>query len=278
MIVGCAIISKHGIVFYADFLPHDVRKEISKHANEFLYALNIEDEDVDLPYIETTYLRFVYKETDDLYWLLVTKTESDLESDINLLGRFVCTIMEYGLSDTNSSTLTDEQKDLYYRHLWRPWDESPECPTCGRFNNQATLWEGEFDSRLQFLIQIRDGHMETNDVSYFNGLIDESWAITSNLNSKALQGNNSESDSVCSSETKSISEEIVIEGCRLACRLEDVRIEIKRIQDPYLRLFAKRDLLTGSKFSSQAQRSSAPSFEDLDITCRSVCSRSTTNQ
>jgi hypothetical protein len=269
MIVSCAIISKAGKIFYADFLPQEVKLDISKNANTFLYTLNIEDDDIELPYIETTYLRYVYKQTDDLYWLLVTKPESNLVSDVNLLGKFVCTIMEYGQSDTNSDTLTDEQKELFYRHLWRPWDEAPQCPTCGRYNNQAALWEGEFDCRLQFLIQIRDGHMDPNDVRYFNGLISESWAINASLTSKAdRHGYDSESDSVCSSETRSISEETVIESCRLACRLEDIRIEIKRIQDPYLRLFARRDLLTGSAFNQQSQLSSAPSFEELDSTCQ----------
>lgn len=265
MIVSCAIISRGGRIFYADFLPQEVKLSVSKEANTFLYALNLEGSELDLPYLETTYLRYVYKQTDDLYWVLVTKNESNLESDVKLLGRFVCTIMEYGQSSTNSDTLTDEQRDLFYRHLWRPWDEAPQCPTCGRYNDQVALWEGEFDSRLQFLIQIRDGHMEQSDVCYFNGLIAESWIVNSSLAKADQRGHDSESDSVCSSETRSISEETVIDGCRLACRLEDLRTEVRRLQDPYLRLFARRDLLTESTFNPISQISSAPSYDDFDL-------------
>lgn len=267
MILSAAIISKAGRIFYADYLPEEVILDISKHANAFLYTLQISDDDVDLPYIETTYVRYTYKQTDDLYWLLVTRPESNLSSDVDLLGRFVCTIMEYGASETNSDTLTDEQRDLFYRHIWRPWDDNPQCPTCGRHNNQTEIWDGEFDIRLQFLKQIRDGHVNYDDVNYFNGLIAESWKISSRLSSKSDSGQNqdgynSESDSLCS-----ISEETVIDGCRLACRLEDIRLEAKRIQDPYLRLFARRDLLKDSNFNLQTQMISAPSFEELDSTC-----------
>lgn len=264
MIISAAIVSRAGDVFYPSDIPHSLKVDISKHARTFLYTLEIEDDDIELPYIETTYQRYVYKQTDDLYWLLVTKTDSNLISDVNLLGKFVCTIMEYGLSETNSTTLTDEQKELFYRHIWRPWDEDPQCPTCGRYNNQAEIWEREFDSRVQFLISIRDGRVDESDVKYFSGLISESWAISAKLSSKSKDDLNSETDSVCSSETRSISEETVIDGCRLACRLEDIRLELKRIQDPYLRLFARRDLLVGSAFNQQTQISSAPSFEELD--------------
>lgn len=268
MIISAAIISKEGQLFCPDFIPCEYRSIISKHANSFLYALGIEDDDVELPYIETSHLRYVYKQTENLYWILVTNTDSDLMSDVNLLGKFVCTIMEYGSSETNSDTLTHEQRDLYYRHIWRPWDEDPQCPTCGRYNI-TEVWNREFNSRVQYLISMRDGHIDDSDVSYFNALISESWAIREKLYNKSnpkcdqMDDLNSESDSVCSSETKSISEEIVIDGCRLTCRLEDIRIELKRIQDPYLRLFARRDLLVGSTAIDQA--CSAPSFENCDF-------------
>lgn len=265
MIITAAIISNEGQLFCPDFIPCEYRSVISKHANLFLYTLGIEDDEIEITYIETTYLRYVYKQTGDLFWILVTCNDSDLMSDVNLLGKFVCTIMEYGSSETNSDTLTHEQRDLYYRHIWRPWDEEPQCPTCGRYNI-AEVWNREFETRVQYLVSIRDGHVDDNDVMYFNALLTESWAIRDKLfnksNPKCSQDDlNSESDSVCSSETKSISEEIVIDGCRLTCRLEDIRLELKRLQDPYLRLFARRDLLGGTTFNDQT--CSAPSLEDL---------------
>lgn len=270
MIISAGVISKTGALFLGDFLPHEVKLAISKHANNFLYMLEIEDDDIDLPYLETSHLRYTYKQTDDLYWILVTQPDSNLTSDVDLLGRFVCTIMEYGASETNSCTLTDEQKDLFYRHIWRPWDENHQCPTCGRHSNQSEIWDLEFDTRLQFLRQIRDGNVAEEDVSYFNGLIAESWSISSKLSQKSdLDAYASDSDSFCSSETKSISEETVIDGCRLACRLEDIRLATKRIQDPYLRLFARRDLLSQSDFNPHTQTSSAPSFEELETMCLS---------
>lgn len=269
MIVCAVIVSKSGDVFCPDHLPYDIRVDISKHATAFLYAISIEDDDVELPYAETTHLRYVYKQTEDLYWILVTKPESKIQSDVDLLGRFVCTIMEYGSSETNSKTITDEQRDLFYRHIWRPWDEDAQCPTCGRHSNSSELWEREFESRVQFLINIRDGHVDDNDVKYFNGIIAESWNISAKLSSKSKSIHDqcdSDNDSLCSSEVRSISEETVIDGCRLACRLEDIRLELKRIQDPYLRLFARRDLLIGSAFNQPNHISSAPSFEELDST------------
>ena len=264
MIKSAAIISKAGKILLPSYIPDELKKDIRNHANTFLYTLDIEDDDVELPYLESTYLRYVYKQTDDLFWLLVTGTESNLISDVNLLGKFVCTIMEYGPSDINSSTITEEQKELFYRHIWRPWDEEPQCPTCGRYNNQSEIWEREFDTRVQFIINIRDGHVEEQDVKYFNGLVSESWAISAKLLNRAKEDTKSETDSLCSSETRSISEETVIDGCRLACRLEDIRLELKRLQDPYLRLFARRDLLVGSTFQQPATMSSAPSFDEID--------------
>lgn len=269
MIVCAAILSKSGAVFFADFLPQKVKLDISKHANSFLYTLGIEDDDIDLPYVETTYVRYVYKQTDDLYWLLVTKPESNLTKDVNLLGKFVCTIMEYGSPVTDSSSLTDEQRNLYYRHIWRAWDDNAQCSFCGRYNHPAEIWEQEFDARLQFLIRIRDGDVDDKDVEYFNGLISESWLVHTKLTQKsnAREENNYDfdSDSVCSEE--SISEETVIDGVRLACRFEDIHLAVKRLQDPYLRLFVRRDLLIDSTSSMQTQISSAPSFEELDSTC-----------
>lgn len=238
MIVSAAILSKSREVYIADFIPDDVRKEIQNQADSFLIAVNRENGAEELPYFETTYSRYVFKETGDLYWLMVTKTESDLDSDINLLGRFVCTIMEYGASETTSATLTEEQKNLFYRHIWRAWDENPQCPTCGRYNSQAKIWERDFEGRVQFLASIRDGQVDDQDVAYFNDLISESWAISAKLSHEHTN------ESVCSNET--ISEEAVVDGCRMACLLDDIRLELKRIQDPYMRLFARRDLLKDS--------------------------------
>lgn len=270
MIVSVAILSKNGNIFCSNHLPYQVKADISKHANNFLYSLSVEDDETELPYIETTTLRYIYKQTEDLYWLLVTKPESDMFTDIHLLGKFVCTIMEYGSSDTNSMTLTDEQRELFYRHIWRPWDEGSQCPFCSCHCNSPGLWEREFDSRLQFLISIRDGHVGEDDINYFTGLIAESWAISAKLspkwNSDTIADEfTSDSDSVCSNETRnSISEEAVIDGCRLKCRLEDLRLEVVRIQDPYLRLFARRDLLDDTCYSQNNQVSSAPTFKELD--------------
>lgn len=274
MIVSAAILSKKGDVFCANYLPTELKNDIRQQATKFLYAISIEDDDVELPYIETTSLRYIYKQSGDLYWLLVTKPESDMFNDIECLGKFVFTILEYGSTETNSSTLTDEQRDLFYRHIWRPWDEGAQCPFCSCHCNSPGVWEREFESRLQFLMDIRHGHVDERDANYFNGLIAESWHVSVRVSPKwnpsgaISDGPSSESDSFCSSEdddNHSISEEAVIYGCRMKCRLEDIRIESIRIQDPYLRLFARRDLLSGSMFDPQNnQISSAPSLRDLD--------------
>lgn len=269
MIVSAAIVSKDGELFYSDLLPQELRPDIKKHAKDFIYSLRIVDENFDLPYIETTYLRYIYKQTDDLFWLLVTRPESKMHADIRLLGKFVCTIMECISSETTSQTLTEEQRDLFYRHIWRPWDDDPQCPFCDRCNNSSEVWEREFEGRVQFLINIRDGHCHHDDVAYFNGLIAESWNTSIKLSTKSFPRHNhdefnSDSDSVCSSETKSISEEALIDGCRLKCRLEDLRMEIKRIQDPYLRLFARRNLLDDTEFGQINAMSSAPYYDELN--------------
>lgn len=270
MIISAAIVSEKGDVFCSNFLPCELKSDISKHANNFLYALSIEDGDIELPYIETSDLRYIYKQTGDLYWLLVTKTESEMFNDIHLLGKFVCTIMEYGSTETNSATLTDEQRELFYRHIWRPWDEGAQCPCCNCHCTSPGTWEREFESRLQYLIRTRDGDVDENDSSYFSGLISEAWAISAKLspkwNSVNRQNDFSDTDSACSDESKnqSISEETVIDGCRLKCRLEDIRIELGRIQDPYLCLFSRRDLLIGSAYNQDI--GSAPTFKELDCT------------
>lgn len=272
MIISAAILSKKGDVFCSNYLPTELKNDIKQHASKFLYAISIEDDDIELPYIETTNQRYIYKQSGDLYWLLVTKTESDMFNDIELLGRFVFTILEYGSLETNSTTLTDEQRDLFYRHIWRPWDEGAQCPFCNCHCNSPGVWEREFDNRLQFLMDIRHGRVDEKDANYFNGLIAESWHVSVKISPKWKQGcpsdgPSSESDSFCSSEddNQSISEETVIYGCRMKCRLEDIRIELLRIQDPYLRLFARRDLLSGSMFDPHnCQISSAPSLRDLD--------------
>lgn len=267
MIISAAIVSKAGKVLISDSPPQELKRDISTHARDFLYALSIEDGEIELPYIETSSVRYIYKQTEDLYWLLVTRLESDMFTDIKLLGKFVCTIMEYGSLETNSATLTDEQKDLFYRHIWRPWDEGSQCPFCNCHCGSSELWQREFDSRLAFLINIRDGNIDDKDVNYFGGLINEAWSITARLTpSWAKSKFRNDSDSLCSSQSDtSISEESLIDGCRMKCRLEDIRLELNRIQDPYLRLFARRDLLNESEYcGNTAQKSSAPMMNQID--------------
>lgn len=267
-VICAAIVSKDGILHYPSFIPYEYRGDISQHAQSFLYALSIEDEEIELPYIETTTVRYIYKQTDDLYWLLVTRIESDMFTDINLLGKFVCTIMEYGDSETNSVTLTHEQRDLFYRHIWRPWDDSYRCTFCGCHCH--TLDHLELENRLEFLISIRDGHVEDDNVSYFNGLIIESWRIALKLSvKKSLSTGHSSftSDSGSSSENgldESIGEETLIDNVRLKCLAEDMRIALSRLQDPYLRLFAQKDLLVGTNYE-QNPTSSAPTLKELDM-------------
>lgn len=272
MIISATIVSQNNQVFHSSQVPRDIQKEAEKHAEEFLYARSIEDNEIEFPYIETTHVRYIYKQTDDLFWLLVTDVDSNMFTDIHHLGRLVCAIMEYGASDTNSSTITEEQCDLFYRHLWRPWDEYNECPTCGdrKSTDLPEIWEKEFEDRVSFLLSIRDGHLKDVDVNYFNGLIAESWSISEKLAPKRKPNPNSDdlyqdADSCCSSESQSISEETVIDGCRLKCRLEDIRLEIRRLQDPYLRLFARRDLLSNTPLEFyKAATCTAPSMEELD--------------
>lgn len=269
MMISVAIVSKKGELFCMESLPSDLKQDIANHARDFLYALSIEDDDVELPYIETPNMRYIYKQTEDLYWILVTKPESDMFTDIKLLGKFVCTIMEYGDLETNSQTITDQQRDLFYRHIWRPWDEV--CLFCDCHCGSIEIWQREFESRLQFLNSIRDGDVDEKDTYYFNGLINEAWAISAKLSPRWDKQNeplDSDSDSVCSSaaDAESISEENLIDGCRLKCRLEDIRLELNRIQDPYLRLFARRDLLSESDYcESRSFISSAPTYKDINL-------------
>lgn len=267
-VVCAAIVSKDGILQYPGFLPIEYRNDISQHAHGFLDALGVEDDEIELPYIETTIVRYIYKQTDDLYWLLVTRTESDMFTDINLLGKFVCTIMEYGDSETNSITLTNEQRDLFYRHIWRPWDDSYRCTFCGC--QCHALDHLELESRLEFLISIRDGHVKDDDVNYFNGLIAESWQIALKLTvKKSATGDHSSFSSVSGSTSEdgldeSIGEETLIDNVRLKCLAEDMRIALSRIQDPYLRLFARKDLLVGTNHE-QNHVSSAPTLKELNM-------------
>lgn len=274
MIISAAIVSQDGKVFYSNSMPSYLKRGIANHTKDFLYSLSVEDDQIELPYIETTSLRYIYKQTEDLYWLLVTKLESDMFNDIKLLGKFVCTIMEYGALETTSTTLTDEQRDLFYRHIWRPWDEGSQCPFCNCHCGTPELWQREFESRLQFLISIRDGNIDDNEAFYFAGLVNEAWTINAKLTPRWISGQqdcpNSDSDSLCSctSDAQSISEENLIDGCRLKCRLEDIRLELNRLQDPYLRLFARRDLLPEYNGNGR-QMSSAPLFKELDSDAQS---------
>lgn len=277
-IISAVIASKEGDLVSASFLPQSVQADLFKVAHDFLYSLKIEDGDVDMPYIETTTLRYVYKQTDDLYWILVTKTASDIFADTKALGQLVTTIMEYGPPETNSTTVTDEQRDLFYRHLWRPWDGDVPCLVC---NSEIPpgLWTVEFDIRVQFLISIRDGRVSDDDVAYFNNLIDEAWTISTRMSpnppvnhydhKKFFNLSDSDSDSMNSAGSKdeSIGEEVLIECCKMKCRMEDIRLEINRLQDPYLRLFARRDLLLKSDIDQSQTTGSAPLLRELDSYC-----------
>ena len=235
MLISAAILANNGELFLPDFLPEDVNKEIQSQADAFTFALKRDETDVELPYYETTYSRYVFRETGDLYWFMVTNTESDLHSDINLLGKLVCTIMEYCPTETSSSSLTNEQINLFYRHIWRVWDRDSDCSQCGTRKSQSKIWDHEFERRVKFLASIRDGQVDEHDVDYFNHLIAESWTINSKLTADRSN------ESVCSNDT--ISEEALVDNCRLTCLLEDIRLELDRIQDPYMRLFARRNLL-----------------------------------
>lgn len=272
MIISAAILSRNGEVFHPNFLPQELQPDINKHAKDFIYSIKITDPNLELPYIETTYLRYIYKETEDLFWLLVTRPESKLHADIKLLGKFVCTIMESNPSETTSLTITEEQKDLFYRHIWRPWDDEPQCSFCDRYNNSAEVWEREFEARVQFLASVTNSQCDQSDVAYFNGLVAESWATKIKLSIRSFSNYsheefNSDSESVCSSDAKSISEESLIDGCRLKCRLEDLRMELKRIQDPYLRLFARRNLLEEVEFDQTQIMGTAPSYDEMNTSC-----------
>lgn len=278
-IVSAAIVSRSDGLVCAKFLPTELRSELFKVANDFLYSLKIEDGDVELPYLETTSVRYVYKQTEDLYWVLVTAPESDVVADIRLLGRFVTTIMEYGPGETNSQTITDEQCDLFYRHIWRPWDDEHSCNFCG--SNIEARWTSVFESRVQFLIDIRDGKVEESDVVYFNSLVAESWIVASKLwprwsarkylsRHNCLGFSDSDEEGECSNDSsnRSIGEDMLIDGCRMKCRMEDLHITIGRLEDRYLRLFARRDLLDDLQVSAESEpQSSAPMLRDLDSFC-----------
>lgn len=269
MAVCAAIVSTEGVLHFSSFMPYEFRDDIAKHAQDFLQALNIEDDEVELTYIETSNVRYIYKQTDDLYWLLVTRIESDMFADINLLGRFVCTIMEYGSSETNSITLTDEQRDLFYRHIWRPWDDGYRCISCGcTCQEQVHI---ELEGRLGFLTRIRDGHVDDEDVIYFNRLMTECWSVASSLTPKKISSSHNSSfttnSSPRSSLDESIGEETLIDNVKLKCYLEDMRVALTRLQDPYLRLCARRDLLVGTNQEQNNIIGSAPTLKELDMEC-----------
>lgn len=262
MIIAIALVGQDGHLFLSEFLPEPMKKSIRTHADNFLDALLHEGDDV---YIETSSVRYIYKQTDDLYWLLVTKLESDMSFDIETLGQFVCTIMEYGSSETCTRTLTEQQRDLYYQHLWRPWDEEGECPTCNCHCNSVFVWQREFENRLQLLRSMSDGHISDEDASYVSALIRDAWFVSWKLSPKRTVSeesgiHNSDSASQCSEEIDEISEDVLIDGCRLKCRLEDIRVELARIQDPYLRMFARRDLLNSSDINRSFEQGTAPSL------------------
>lgn len=268
MILSVAIISKNGDIFYPEELPIVIRNNISKHANDFLYALKIQNDTLELPYIETTKLRYIFKETGDLYWLIVTRLESDMFSDIQLLGKFVCTIMEYGSQETNSDSLTDEQRELFYRHIWRPWDDEIQCPGCSIHNKTSSCFEREFEGRLQFLMDMRNGNISDKDVTYFNGLVKECWSVHIRLSQDEYDDSDSDDFSSCGTK-EYVSEEAVIDGVGLRIRLDDIRIVMDRMQDPYMRLYANRDLLIGSIVNDHDQSTSAPPYKECDSKCES---------
>lgn len=267
MILSVAIVSKNGGIFFPEELPIEIRSKISKHAHDFLYALRIQNDKLELPYIETSKLRYIFKETGDLYWLIVTRLESDMFSDIHLLGKFICTIMEYGSQETNSETLTDEQRELFYRHIWRPWDDEVQCPSCSVHNKTSSCFGREFEGRLQFLMDMRNGNISEEDVKYFNELVKESWNVNIKLSLDEYESNSDDFSSCGTGEY--VSEEAVIDGVRLRLRIDDIKIVIDRLSDPYTRLYANRNLLIGSNFEGKDQTTSAPPYKECDSKCES---------
>lgn len=163
-------------------------------------------------------------------------------------------------------------RDLFYRHIWRPWDDCYRCTFCGC--QCHALDHLELENRLDFLLSIRDGHVEDSDVHYFNGLIAESWQIALKLTVKksaTVDHSSFSSDSGSTSEDgldESIGEETLIDNVRLKCLAEDMRIALSRLQDPYLRLFARKDLLVGINHE-QNHVSSAPTLKELNMDCLS---------
>lgn len=63
-VVCAAIVSKDGVLQYPSFLPYEYRSDISQHAHGFLYALGVEDDEIELPILRRQLLdTFISKQT-----------------------------------------------------------------------------------------------------------------------------------------------------------------------------------------------------------------------
>lgn len=127
------------------------------------------------------------------------------------------------------------------------------------------VWQKEFDSQLELIRSMSDGHITDEDANYASALIREAWFVSWKMSPKMTVSeesglHNSDSASQYSQECDEISEDILIDGCRLKCRLEDIRLELGRMQDPYLRMFARRDLLDPSDINRSFEEGTAPTM------------------
>lgn len=232
MILAAALVAQDGRLFYLKYMHDSLKAKISFYGKDFLKLLSAEPEITEITYIETKDYRYVYKQTEDLYWLLATRVESDLFDDIYLMGKLVSTIVDCGPSETTSYSLSEYQKELFYHHAWHPWDGAGPSGYSSLLTEPET-WTLKFEQRVQFLIDVTNEHIHESDITYYNCLVEEAWSIEAQVDKIANATSN----------TDEIDEIDLIEGCRLKCRLEQIRVTINRIQDPYLRLFACRDLM-----------------------------------
>lgn len=272
MNIAAAIVSEKGEILFPKQMHCWFKDKVSKHVKNFLNLMNSEDDSTTLTYVESKDVRYIYKQTEDLYWILVTRIESDLFADIHIMGKFVETVVECGSIETNSHSISDYQRELFYRHIWHPWDG--ECQFCGfhlsQRSTESEFWVGKFELRLQFFIEVTNNEVPASDVDYYNILIEEAWVVAAQLDTyggnDAIKFDDEDFDRISCAE--SIDEERLIDCCRLKCRLEDIQLEVKRIEDPYLRLFARRDLIqdcTTINLDQTLQIGSAPTFEQVEF-------------
>lgn len=137
--------------------------------------------------------------------------------------------------DSDAEPDDNHQLKLLYKILWRPWDECPRCDKCDMVRDVSDYYADVAKSRAQLLIDINRGLIDLDDRSYIQDLLGEAWRVQIELEGILEDENEVTEDS--------IDEQRLIECCRLKVRLEDIQIELNRLEDPYLRMFAKRDLI-----------------------------------